>query len=102
MAFAIVYTGGKQYKVSPGMKVKVEKLEGKEGDNVTLDKVILLSKDDVTAEIGKPYLKTEVKAKIVKQARTDKVRVFKMKSKKNYQRTKGHRQYFTELEIVSL
>ena len=83
MAFAVILTGGKQYKVAAGDVIQVEKLEGEEGKEIDLPNVILRSKDDKSAELGKPYLDTPVKAKIVKHDRSKKIRVFKMKSKKN-------------------
>lgn len=102
MAFAIILTGGKQYKVAQGDKVRVEKLAGKEGDSVEIPHVILRSEDDTTAELGKPFLSSPVQAKIVKQGVGDKVGVYKMKAKKNYARNKSHRQTFTELEIIKI
>ena len=102
MSFAIVMTGGKQYKVSVGDKIRVERLDAEEGKEVELSNVLLLSKDDKSAELGRPFLNTTVKAKVLKQGRADKIRVFKMKAKKNYKRTHGHKQHFTELEITKL
>ena len=102
MAFAIVMTGGKQYKVSVGDKIQVEKLEVEEGKEIELSNVLLRSKDDKTAELGRPFLEGPVKAKVLNQGRADKIRVFKMKAKKNYRRTYGHKQCFTELEITSI
>jgi large subunit ribosomal protein L21 len=102
MPFAIVMTGGKQYKVSVGDKIKVEKLAVEEGKEVDLANVLLRSSDDKSAELGRPFLDAPVKAKVLKQGKADKIRVFKMKAKKNYQRTQGHRQSFTELEITKI
>ncbi len=102
MTFAIVETGGKQYKVSAGQKIQVEKLEAEPGAKLTLDKV-LLTADGENVQVGKPYLSgAKVEAKVVRQARADKKIVFKYHSKTRYKKKKGHRQYFTELEILSV
>ncbi len=96
--FAVVESGGKQYKVSPGEKIKVEKLESKVGEKHVFDKVLLKVKDG-GVEIGQPWLKSGVEAKILKQARYDKKIVFRYHSKTRYRKKKGARQAFTELEI---
>jgi len=102
MAFAVIETGGKQYKVQPGQKLKVEKLNAKEGDSFKFDKVLLAADGD-KVEIGLPHLKgAVVEAKVLKQGRDDKKIVFKYHSKTRYRKRKGHRQEFTELEIVKL
>jgi large subunit ribosomal protein L21 len=102
MPFAVVLTGGKQYKVAVGDKIRVERLAGEEGKEIDLPHVLLRSKDDKDAELGRPFLDAPVKAKVLKQGKAEKVRVFKMKAKKNYKRTIGHRQPFTELEITKI
>lgn len=102
MSFAVVLSGGKQYKVSVGDKIRVEKLNAQEGKEIDLPHVLLRSKDGKDAELGRPFLEGAVKAKVLKQGRADKIRVFKMKAKENYKRTKGHRQSFTELEITKI
>lgn len=102
MSFSIIETGGKQYKVSAGTKVKVEKLEGEAGASVVFDKV-LLTADGENVTVGKPYVAAaKVEAKIVQQGRGDKVIVFKYHSKTRYRKKKGHRQDFTEVEIVKI
>lgn len=99
MAFAIIQTGGKQYKVSAGQKLKIEKLDAKEGDDFIFDKV-LLTADGESVKIGTPYLEgVKVEAKILKQGRDKKKIVFKYHSKTRYRKKKGHRQPFTEVEI---
>lgn len=102
MKFAVIETGGKQYKVEEGQKLKVEKIEGQEGAPLTFDKVFLrASGDDV--EVGKPYvLGAKVEAKIGAQGREDKKIVYRFHSKTRYRKKKGHRQSFTEIEIVKL
>jgi large subunit ribosomal protein L21 len=99
--FAVIKTGGKQYIVKPGDKIKIEKLENKEGDSVVFSEVLLVS-DDKKTEIGTPTVKAEVEAKVLKQGKHDKVIIFKYKSKKRYSRKIGHRQPYTEVEITSI
>lgn len=102
MSFAVVLTGGKQYKVSVGDTIRVEKMEAEEGKEISLPHVLLRSQDDKTAELGRPFLSTPVKAKVVKHGRNDKIRIFKMTPKENYRRTKGHRQAHTVLQITKI
>jgi large subunit ribosomal protein L21 len=102
MNFAVIETGGKQYIVTPGQKLKVEKLLANEGDSFKFDKV-LLSADGDKVEIGLPHIKgAVVEAKVLRQGRADKVLIFRYHSKTRYRKRKGHRQMFTELEIVKL
>jgi large subunit ribosomal protein L21 len=100
--FAIIETGGKQYKVTPGQKIKIEKLEVPEGDVVIFDKVLLKS-DDANTAIGAPHIPgATVSAKVLKQGRSRKVIVFKYSSKTRYRKKKGHRQHFTEVAITAI
>ena len=100
--FAIIETGGKQYRVAPGQKIKVEKLEAKEGDSFVLDKV-LLTADGESVKVGNPYVAgSTVETKISRQGRARKVIVFKYHSKTRQKKKKGHRQSFTELEVVGI
>jgi large subunit ribosomal protein L21 len=102
MTFAIVETGGKQYRVSPGQKLKVEKLAAEVGSALSLDKVLLVS-DGEDVKVGTPYLEgVKVEAKVLSQGRHDKLIVFKYHSKTRYKKKKGHRQHYTELEVVSV
>jgi large subunit ribosomal protein L21 len=102
MMFAVIKTGGKQYLVSPDQKLKIEKLEGKEGDKVIFDKVLLLA-DEGNVKIGKPSISgAKVEGEILKQARARKVIVFKYHSKARVRKTKGHRQHFTEVKITGI
>lgn len=99
---AVIRTGGKQYLVSPGQKIKIEKLEKKEGQEVTFKDVLLLEKGK-KIEIGTPLIKgVKVIGKIVRQSKTKKVIIFKYKAKKRYKVKKGHRQPFTEIEILKI
>lgn len=98
--YAIVATGGKQYKVSPGEKVRVEKLEGSAGDKIVLENVLFISESQA---VGTPYIEgASVETEITKQARAKKVIVYKYKPKKGYHKKNGHRQYYTELLIESI
>lgn len=99
---AVIKTGGKQYVVSPGKKIKIEKIEGDEGKEVTFSDVLLVQKDEKVA-IGQPKVSgATVSATILKQGKGEKVIAFKYKAKKRYHRKKGHRQLFTEVEIKSI
>lgn len=99
--YAVVETGGKQYKVAIGDKLKVEKLMVEEGASVDLDKVLMVADGD-DVNVGAPVLDTTVTATVISHGRAKKIRVFKMKRRKNYRRTQGHRQYFTEIEITGI
>lgn len=100
--FAVIKTGGKQYLVTSGQQIKIEKLEGKEGDKVAFDKVLLLA-DDGTVKVGKPDVAgAKVEGEIVKQGRNRKVIIFKYHSKARVRKTKGHRQQFTEVKITGI
>lgn len=97
--YAIITSGGKQYKVEENKDIVVERIEGKEGDKITLSEVNLVSDGD-KIEIGKPVLaKGAVKATIKKQIKGDKVIAFKYKAKKRYRRKVGHRQLLTILHL---
>lgn len=120
MSFAVIKTGGKQYLVSEGDKIKIEKLEmppfapakdsagkkaakGKEeGKKVVFDEVLLVEKDDKVS-LGTPFVKgAKVEAKVLRQDKRKKVTIFKQKSKKRYSKKTGHRQPFTEVEILKI
>ena len=99
--YAIVTTGGKQYKVSENDIINVEKLDVKVGEEIKLDVLMLVDGDKVTN--GNPLVKNaEVVAEVVSHGKEDKIVVFKYKAKKNYRRKQGHRQPFTALKIVSV
>lgn len=99
---AIIKTGGKQYKVSKGNKIKIEKLNAKEGDQVVFDNVLLVE-NNKKIEIGRPLIKNaQVMGKVLKQGRAKKVEIVKHKAKKRYNLKKGHRQYYTEIEIIDI
>lgn len=99
--FAIVETGGTQYKVEKGTILDVNRVEGDEGSKYKIDKVLLVSDKDL--QIGTPVVAgAHVEAKIVGHKRGDKITVFKMKAKKRYQKTQGHRQDLTTIEILDI
>jgi len=99
---AIIKTGGKQYKVEKGDKIKVEKLEGKENDKIVFSEVLFLG-DEKSAKVGAPLIKAaKVEAKILKQGKGKKVWGVKHKAKKRYKVKFGHRQNFTEVEIMKV
>ncbi len=107
---AVIKTGGKQYLVSPGQKIKIEKIDPqhfkksaeKEKEEIIFDNVLLLEKSN-KLEIGTPFIKgAKVIAKIVRQAKAKKVIIFKYRAKKRYKVKKGHRQPFTEVEILKI
>jgi large subunit ribosomal protein L21 len=99
MAYAIIRTGGKQYRAESGKTIRVPSLPGDAGSKVTFNDVILSSDGDKTM-VGVPALSgASVTAEIVKQGRDKKIVVFKMKRRKNYARKQGHRQGFTEIRI---
>ena len=101
---AIIKTGGKQYIVSPGKKLKVEKLGGSPGEPVYFGEVLLVGDEHgADVKVGAPTVPgAKVEAKIVRQARAKKVIIFKYKPKKRYRLKKGHRQHFTEVEITKI
>ena len=99
--YAIIATGGKQYKVSEGDKVRVEKLDGEVGAAVTFDQVLLVGGDSVT--VGSPCVEgAAVEGKITAQGKGKKVIVYKYKPKTGYHKKNGHRQLFTEVEITNI
>jgi large subunit ribosomal protein L21 len=99
---AVIKTGGKQYLVSPNKKIKIEKIEGKEGDKIEFTEVLLVQKDK-NIEIGKPIIKNaKVIGTILEQGRRKKIIIFKYKPKKRYKKKAGHRQHFTEVEIKEI
>jgi large subunit ribosomal protein L21 len=100
--YAVVKTGGKQYRVSAGEKLKVEKLAAEIGAEVVLDQVLAVGEGE-SLKVGTPLIAgAAVKAKVVSHGLADKVRIFKLRRRKNSKRTQGHRQRYTELEITGI
>ena len=99
---AVVKTGGKQYKVAPGEKLKVEQLRADVGAEVVLDQVLLVG-DGESVRLGQPVVAgATVKATVVAHGRGEKIKIFKMRRRKHYQKHQGHRQNYTELKIDSI
>lgn len=97
--YAVIKTGGKQYRVSPGEKLRVEKLESEIGAEVMLSQVLLVANGE-NVTVGTPIVVgASVKAKVLAHGRADKVMIFKFRRRKHYRKTQGHRQSFTEIEI---
>ncbi|MCI8520219.1 MAG: 50S ribosomal protein L21 [Clostridia bacterium] len=100
--YAIIVTGGKQYKVSEGDTLFIEKLEAEEGSAVTFDQVLLAGEGE-SVKVGAPTVDgATVEAKVLKNGKAKKIYVFKMKRKKNERKKKGHRQPFTKVEITKI
>ena len=100
--YAIIQTGGKQYKVKPGDELKVEKLDGNPGDTVKFQ-VLMIEKDDGDIKVGTPYLDDVlVRGRILSHGKHKKIIVFKYKRRKNYKRKKGHRQPFNLVKIEEI
>jgi large subunit ribosomal protein L21 len=100
--YAVIETGGKQYRVTPGDTIVVEKLAGEAGSAVEFDKVLAIGKDDGELVVGKDVSGAKVKGSIEGQDRADKIIVFKFKRKKQYKRTIGHRQNLTRVKIAEI
>lgn len=99
---AIIKTGGKQYIVSPGEKLKIEKIKKDEGKEILFDEVLLVAKDE-DVKVGTPLVEgAKVKAKVLSHGKGDKIIIFKYKPKKRQRTKKGHRQPYTEVEITNV
>lgn len=100
--YAVVSTGGKQYKVQEGETLSVEKLPGEEGSQISFDRVLMYSNDE-NLTVGKPVIENAVvSAHIIEQGKSKKILVFKYKRRKRYRRKQGHRQAFTKVKIDSI
>jgi len=100
--YAVIKTGGQQFRVEKGDKFSIQKLEIEAGKSITLDEVMMIN-DGKKATIGAPLVKgATVTAKVVEQYRDEKVVIFKKKRRQNYRRTKGHRQHLTLIEITDI
>ena len=100
--YAVIRSGGKQYRVSQGGSIRVEKLEGEVGSSITLADVLMIGGDG-DVKIGTPTVDgAQVTGTIVDQGRDKKIRVFKMKRRKGYRRTQGHRQDYTEIRVDAI
>jgi large subunit ribosomal protein L21 len=100
--FAVIKTGGKQYKVEKGQTLEIERLDSEQGSTITFDDILLIGEGEST-KVGTPNVEgASVSGKIVDHIRGEKIRVFKMKAKKRYQKTQGHRQELTVVEITDI
>lgn len=100
--YAVIKTGGKQYRVSAGEKIKVEQIPADVGAEISLDQVLMIGAGE-TVKIGAPLLSgVTVTAKVISQGRHPKVKIFKMRRRKHYQKHQGHRQNYTEIEIGAI
>ncbi|AUN95606.1 50S ribosomal protein L21 [Pseudazoarcus pumilus] len=100
--YAVIKTGGKQYRVAAGQKLKVEQIPADVGSEITLDQVLMVGEGE-SVKIGTPLVSgATVKATVVSHGRHDKIRIFKMRRRKHYQKRQGHRQNFTELRIEDI
>ncbi len=100
--YAILESGGKQIQVSPGEQIRMEKLDVEVGATVEFEKILLVNRDG-EVELGHPYLEgTRVKGTVLQQGRGPKTLVFKKKRRKQYRRTRGHRQAFTSVRVESI
>ena len=100
--YAVIKTGGKQYRVSAGEKLKVEQIPADIGAEIALDQVLMVADGDAVT-MGNPLVAGKsVKAKVIAHGRGDKVHIFKMRRRKHYRKSQGHRQNYTEIEILSI
>jgi len=100
--YAVIKTGGKQYKVAAGEKIKIEQIAAEVGQEITIDQVLAIG-SGADLQVGTPLVAgASVRATVVAQGRHDKVHIFKMRRRKHYQKRQGHRQAFTELEISAV
>lgn len=100
--YAVIKTGGKQYRVAAGEKLKVEQIPADVGAEITLDQILMVGEGE-SVKIGAPLVSgATVKATVLAQGRHDKVRIFKMRRRKHYQKHQGHRQNYTELRIDAI
>lgn len=97
--YAVIKTGGKQYRVAAGEKLKIEQIPAEVGAEITLDQILMLGEGE-SVKIGAPFVTgASVKATVLSQGRHDKIKIFKMRRRKHYQKHQGHRQNYTEIRI---
>jgi large subunit ribosomal protein L21 len=100
--YAIIETGGKQYRVAEGQTLKVEKLEAEAGHTVDFDRVLMIGEGE-TARIGAPLIDgAKVVAEVLKHGRADKIRIIKFRRRKHHMKRQGHRQYYTQVKITKV
>jgi large subunit ribosomal protein L21 len=102
LMYAVIQTGGKQYRVAEGTTLKIEKLELGAGDSVEFDKVLMVQAGDST-KVGTPYVAgSKVTATVISQGRHAKIRIIKFRRRKHHMKKQGHRQYYTEVQITGI
>jgi large subunit ribosomal protein L21 len=100
--YAVIETGGKQYRVAEGDKLRVEKLDAEPGASVDLEKVLMVA-DGTSVTLGKPFIEgTKVTAQVAGHGRHDKIKIIKFRRRKHHMKRQGHRQWFTELKITGI
>ncbi|HEX5463421.1 MAG TPA: 50S ribosomal protein L21 [Burkholderiales bacterium] len=100
--YAVVKTGGKQYRVVSGEKLKIEQIPADIGSEIVLDQVLMVA-DGENVSLGNPLVTgAAVNAKVIAQGRGEKIRIFKMRRRKHYRKTQGHRQNYTEIEVLGI
>lgn len=100
--YAIIETGGKQYRVAPGQVLKIEKLEAEAGATVDFDRVLMIGKGE-TVRVGAPLVDgAKVSAEVIKNGRADKIRIIKFRRRKHHMKHQGHRQYYTQVKITAI
>jgi large subunit ribosomal protein L21 len=100
--YAVMKTGGKQYRVSAGEKLKIEQIPAEVGAEIVLDQVLLVA-DGEAVTLGTPLVAgAQIKARVVSHGRGEKIRIFKMRRRKHYRKSQGHRQNYTEIEILGI
>ncbi len=103
MSYAVIRTGGKQYRVSPGDVIRVEKLAGEPGAEVQFTEVLMAADDNAAVRLGAPLLSgARVTAQVVEHGKAKKILIFKKKRRKNYRRRQGHRQQFTAVRVTNI
>jgi large subunit ribosomal protein L21 len=100
--YAVIKTGGKQYRVAPGEKIKIEQIPADVGSQIVLDQVLMVGEGE-SVKVGNPLVSgAKVSATVVAHGRGDKIRIFKMRRRKHYQKTQGHRQNYTEIRVDAI
>ncbi len=100
--YAVIKTGGKQYRVAPGEKIKIEQIPADVGSQITLDQVLMVAEGE-SVKVGNPLLAgAKVMATVMSHGRGEKVRIFKLRRRKHYQKTQGHRQNYTEIRVDAI
>jgi large subunit ribosomal protein L21 len=100
--YAVIKTGGKQYRVAPGEKIRIEQIEADVGATIVLDQVLMVANGEAV-KVGNPVVDgAKVSATVVAQGRGPKIRIFKLRRRKHYQKTQGHRQNYTEIRVDAI